>query len=373
MGKGGDNSTVAAAAIATTTTSATDYHQDFLWLETDEPHAMRRKAILKKYPEIKQLYGHDPTLKYKIVAAVAIQFAMAYYFRHQFSSAALSSSNSSGATSWWFFWTATWAIGGTLNHMCTMGLHELSHNLGFKLPKHNRWFAWFTNIPLGVPAAVSFKRYHMDHHKYQGIDGIDVDVPTVLEGKIFNNPLSKAFFVCFQILFYAFRPMFVNPKPPVLDELINAVIVLGVQAAVYFGWGPSAVAYLFLSTLLGTGLHPVAGHFIAEHYVFPKDRAHPTNETYSYYGPVNYLTFNVGYHNEHHDFPFIPGSRLPQVRRIAAEFYDPLPYHTSYTFVLLSYIFNPRIGAFSRVKRAQTAPDSALECEADALVKAKNE
>jgi sphingolipid 4-desaturase/C4-monooxygenase len=103
-------------------------------------------------------------------------------------------------------------------------------------------------------------------------------------------------------------------------------------------------------------MHPMAGHFIAEHYVFPEDRANEI-ETYSYYGICNLFNFNVGYHNEHHDFPFIPGSRLPQVKAIAAEFYDPLPHHTSYLYVIYSYIFNNKITAFSRVKRAQTADD----------------
>ncbi len=67
-------------------------------------------------------------------------------------------------------------------------------------------------------------------------------------------------------------------------------------------------ANLPTGSLLSMGIHPMAGHLITGHYLFAEGF-----ETYSYYGPLNWITFNAGYHTEHHDFPAVPGSLLPQV------------------------------------------------------------
>jgi sphingolipid 4-desaturase/C4-monooxygenase len=374
-------------AKETTTTTNEPRRSDFYWSTENEPHATRRRLILQQYPQIRSLYGHCTLLKYKIAAAVCIQLFCAYQFRHQFfhsdttTTADNITNNDSDTTTtttiiaqqfpWYVFWITAYVIGGTCNHMCMMGLHELSHNLGFKIPKYNQYYAIFvSNLPLVVPAAVSFKRYHMDHHKYQGVDGMDVDIPTILEGNFFHTTFRKFFFVTFQMAFYAIRPLLVNPKPKNTMEFINFLYMMVVNATIVYCWGTSSVLYLAVSTILGMGLHPCAGHFIAEHFVFPSTNTTTNNnsndddyqncivpETYSYYGVVNYFTFNVGYHNEHHDFPFIPGSRLPQVYDIAKEYYAVLPHHTSYMKVMYDYITMPSVTSFSRVKRINTMDD----------------
>jgi sphingolipid delta-4 desaturase len=119
--------------------------------------------------------------------------------------------------------------------------------------------------------------------------------------------------------------------------------------------------YLLLSSFLAGSLHPLAGHFIAEHYVYETvspsardpDNGIPVPETFSYYGPLNVLTYNVGLHNEHHDFPAIPWTRLPALNTIAKEFYADLPHHKSWTYALWRFIWDDEVGLQCRVKRKE--------------------
>ena len=130
-----------------------------------------------------------------------------------------------------------------------------------------------------------------------------MDVPTPLETVLFNSRPGKVLWCLIQPGFYALRPLAVLPKKPQAMEGLNWAAQVAFDAAVFWSCGWQGLAYLVASTLLGMGLHPMAGHFIAEHYTFVRGQ-----ETYSYYGALNWFSFNVGYHNEHHDFPFIPGA-----------------------------------------------------------------
>eukprot|EP00744_Colponema_vietnamica_P011800 GILI01016575.1.p1 GENE.GILI01016575.1~~GILI01016575.1.p1 ORF type:complete len:195 (-),score=18.51 GILI01016575.1:763-1311(-) len=137
---------------------------------------------------------------------------------------------------------------------------------------------------------------------------------------------------------------------------MNWVIMIGwwgLQCAI-FGWQRFAVSWLYLltSTLFTSFLHPTSGHFISEHYVFNLDTF---QETFSYYGLGNVIGWNVGYHNEHHDFPSIPWSMLPRVKEIAPEFYEPLEQTSSWSKTLWDFLTNPNVSEFSRVKRERGA------------------
>lgn len=100
----------------------------------------------------------------------------------------------------------------------------------------------------------------------------------------------------------------------------------------------------------------LANFFPSSSFLFPNKIVFEdlNQETWSYYGPLNILAYNVGYHNEHHDFPSIPWTRLPALKAIAGDFYDVLPVHTSWPMVTFNFIFDKKIGMWSRVRRENT-------------------
>eukprot|EP00921_Rhytidocystis_pertsovi_P011172 GHVQ01018016.1.p2 GENE.GHVQ01018016.1~~GHVQ01018016.1.p2 ORF type:complete len:208 (+),score=17.64 GHVQ01018016.1:831-1454(+) len=141
-------------------------------------------------------------------------------------------------------------------------------------------------------------------------------------------------------------------------DLLNwiSVIAWDIIIAYYCGW--KTLFYFVGGTILSMGIHPLNGHLIAEHFQFPYGEQY--QETYSYYGIGNAITYNAGYHVEHHDFPRVPGSRLPQLKKIANEFYDTIPHHNSWIRVVWDFISMDNVGCFSRVKRVGTAGGDPL-------------
>lgn len=292
-----------------------DVPENFTFVKTPEPHAQRRKAILAKYPQIAQLYGPDWRSAVFCLATVAIQFIMACYIVPTY------------VNSPWVLFALCYVISGTLNHSLLLAMHEVTHDLFFENRTLNQIFAVIANLPMGVPASSLFKYYHAEHHSGQGKEGFDVDIPTVAEAKLFTTIPGRFLWVMLQPLFYGVRPMIIKPKEltPVMQAIAVFHIAFDIAIFWFFGW--KASVYLLGGTVLGTGVHPMSGHFVAEHFEFVSGQ-----ETYSYYGPLNWITYNVGYHNEHHDFPRVSGWKLPLVKKIAPEFYD-MPSYNSWSQV----------------------------------------
>ena len=317
----------------------------------------------------------DTRFKWIVTGLVLLQIVSFYLIRN--------------VSSYWLLFGLAYFFGGVINHALTLAVHEISHNQAFgpSKPFYNKLFGIFANLPLGFPMSITFKKYHLEHHRYQGDDILDTDIPSIWETRVFTTTFRKIIWVILQPFFYGFRPLFVYPKKPGLWEFVNLVTQLSFDLIIGFSFGWHVISYMVGASLISMGLHPVAGHFISEHYImFEANKRHIINkamelkqvkhlseddlykcefingvytqngtmlipETCSYYGPLNWLTFNVGYHVEHHDFPSIPGTLLPEVRKIAPEYYNSLYSHTSWVYVLFRYIADPNVGPFARVKR----------------------
>ncbi len=80
----------------------------------------------------------------------------------------------------------------------------------------------------------------------------------------------------------ALRPGLVRKQSYTFWHYMNLMFQVGAMATMIYFWGPNPFYYFLTSVLLSGSLHPMAGHFIAEHFIFVKGY-----ETYSYYGPMN--------------------------------------------------------------------------------------
>eukprot|EP01027_Heterolobosea_sp_BB2_P024471 GEZU01036867.1.p1 GENE.GEZU01036867.1~~GEZU01036867.1.p1 ORF type:complete len:398 (+),score=45.62 GEZU01036867.1:87-1280(+) len=377
-----------------------DYHQ---------PHWKRREQILRLHPQVNQLFRKEPLTAVWVIVLVAANFTLAYLFaliaasQQQPHGSALTNAYSrletvaywcsSNVNCWLLFSFTVYFIGAVIDHALWVLIHDLGHELVFLNSNLNTFFLCLANVPHVIPCAVSFRHYHRQHHGHLNEAYDDPDIPEPYEADfVGNSPLNKAlwllafpFVQLYRSNLYAtkakqqqqqrpsikarrtsvggiiadFMASFLGFDDPVgifLNYVMNLGLVIGFVFACLFSTGSvlgatCAFAYLSLSFVFSIGFHPLGARWIAEHYAVS-----PPQETYSYYGSLNLVAFNIGYHNEHHDFPgVIPWNRLPELRKIANEFYEPLYQHQSYTKLLCDFIFDRRITLRSRVVRKAIA------------------
>ena len=290
----------------------------------------RSSFLLKKYPEIKDFPTVCHELKYSMLFLFFLSQICSYL---------------SHFTNYYFFFC--YLVGGTVINSNSLGMHEIIHFNAFKNINYNKYLSIFCDLTFGLPICESFRRYHKHHHNDFSVVNKDPDLPSNFEIKYFNGKIGKLIWLFFQGLFYIFRPLTIKQFDTTYFQRIS--IVCCIIRFLLFWHYLSIYAALFpiISAVLGTGIHPLSGHFITEHY-YHNDK----NETTSYYGWMNLLTFNAGYHIEHHDFPNIPGSYLPKLHSIVKE-YKNNPKVDSWVKNLCYFIIDDKFTLNNRVKYSE--------------------
>ncbi len=306
---------------------------DYIHVSYNEPHAARGRAMLAAHPELRSLAGNQPSSGFWLVVLVAAQFAVA-----------LAVANRS-----WLVWVpCAYIIGATIDHALWVLIHEATHNLIFRNRTINRIAALAANLPLVLPGAISFGKYHLLHHRHLGELEFDAGVPGPLESRVVGrSTVKKTIWVSFFAIVQAVRPSRMKHVRLFDGWTIANVVVQVVAMTVLVTWaGAAPLKYLVTATIFAIGLHPLGGRWIQEHFAFA-----PGQETYSYYGVLNKVAFNVGYHVEHHDLITIPWSRLPDIRRIAPEFYEGMHSYQSWTGLLLRFILDRHLSLYNYIVR----------------------
>ena len=317
----------------------------FRRIPDNQIHWKRRTEIIKKHPEVKLLYGKDNMSAVWSIIVVSMVYGLAYLvYLISKTKHAIDNPN----LFIFEIFLLAYCIGACLDHALWVLIHEFGHDLGFESDALNSLFLCISNLPHLLPSASSFKFYHKLHHISLNETYADPDIPSPSEAKFFGNTIIGKMLWIF--LFSVMQLVRASRGPFMkftLELVLNYVLNITVNVIFVYNFGLYTLLFLLISGFFAIGLHPMGARWIAEHYA-----VHPDQETYSYYGFINKIAFNIGYHNEHHDFPqAIPQSRLPLLSEQAKEFYEPLYKHDSYLMVLWNFFTDSHFTLQSRVVR----------------------
>lgn len=312
----------------------------FYQSEQDQPHPGRARAIIKAHPEVRSLMVRNPWTAVIAISVVGLQTSIAAWMGHL------------GWSFWWLSLLLAYGVGAFANHCNYVIIHDATHNLILRSRGLNKLIGIIADLPNLAPGAMGFRVYHLKHHSHQGDYEWDADLANHWEARLVGDKWYR------KALWLLLFPFFQLTRPPRLKAItmvdgwfvVNVAIALVYDVAIVYFFGWAGLFYLVLSFFFSVGLHPVGARWIQEHYTLDFEQ-----ETYSYYGPINRLALNMGYHNEHHDLPSIPWNNLPKLRAMAPEFYDHLKFHTSWTRLLFQFIFDKRYTLFSRIERMKRA------------------
>lgn len=135
------------------------------------------------FSQIAELFTTEPLTFWISLGILILQLCMAWWLRE---------------ADWYIIFPCMYIIGGTVNHSLQLAVHDLAHDLCWSGPHKdatNRLTAIMANLATCFPSGQTFKPYHMDHHQYQGVDGVDTDIPHAIELDYVTNTATKIIWI----------------------------------------------------------------------------------------------------------------------------------------------------------------------------------
>jgi sphingolipid 4-desaturase/C4-monooxygenase len=321
-------------------------------------HNGRAREMLQSHPEIRSLMGRNPLTAVWCVLLAGIQVALAMAV---------------GCVPWWLVIVLAYVAGAWLNLNLFMLAHECNHGLVFRSARWNRWLYTLTSLPMGQPAHHTWWIEHHTHHSDLGAKkdfikrrrtfflltrhltplvfpyslfmllmqlvrsavGLTLYLTGLLCGRVAPGTLTLAI-LADEHLVSGYRKHRLSGWAVVYTALGLALFAVVFAVA---GW--KGIVYLLLAQAFLTGfLHPLLfGMILSNSHFHGAKHYQPSS---SYYGWLNRISFNFGLHTEHHDLARIPWNRLPALRRMAPDFYEPLHQTTSYVRLAMQFLFGTR-------------------------------
>ncbi|HYM25183.1 MAG TPA: fatty acid desaturase, partial [Vicinamibacterales bacterium] len=166
---------------------------DYIRVATDDPHVARGRQLLAAHPELRDLAGPMVSSLAWILVCTSTQVAIAIALAGQP----------------WYVWLAVaYIVGATIDHALWVLIHECAHNLILPTRLGNRLAALTANLPLVFPAAMSFCKYHLLHHRHIGELDLDADLAGPGESRAVGESrwAKAAWLAGFVVVLAAVRP-----------------------------------------------------------------------------------------------------------------------------------------------------------------------
>lgn len=204
--------------------------------------------------------------------------------------------------------------------------HDAVHGVVFKSKVASYWIGLLCWAPSGMAFTI-YSNYHLHHHR---ITNSYPDVDNFVVTDYTKNPtlakiLLLAVFTFAYPIYFMFQMFRYVKRLTTWKKIRMHLELVGWWSLVFVGarflpFGVFFFLYL-LPFILGSVLASTTS--MIEHYEMEEGDDAYSSRTYASKMPIaNFIWNNLGYHNEHHNFPGIPHYNLRKFHEAALPYYD---------------------------------------------------